>query len=194
VAAPKWGHSEIQDRVTVLLKGIFGSRGTVMMEMPFQPAAEYEVWVADVAFVSRERAERTAKDEYLQGAPDLVVEVLSPSNTVDEINDKMAICLENGCSSFWVIDPKPQRSQSHRGRHHQALSGLCDDHEQHPWRKHSGEGNFPRFLSFDRSCRNSEFAIRHEGWLPGRFEWRAGRECSWRGAQPRSGRKMWLRK
>ena len=106
VAAPKWGHSEIQDRVTVLLKGIFGSRGTVMMEMPFQPAAEYEVWVADVAFVSRERAERTAKDEYLQGAPDLVVEVLSPSNTVDEINDKMAICLENGCSSFWIIDPK----------------------------------------------------------------------------------------
>jgi Uma2 family endonuclease len=49
------------------------------------------------------------QDAYLMGAPDLVVEVLSPSNTVDEINDKMALCLENGCSSFWVVDPKRKR-------------------------------------------------------------------------------------
>jgi Uma2 family endonuclease len=49
------------------------------------------------------------QDAYLMGAPDLVVEVLSPSNTVDEINDKMALCLENGCFSFWVVDPKRKR-------------------------------------------------------------------------------------
>jgi len=34
------------------------------------------------------------------GAPDLVIEVLSPSNTVDKINDKMDICTANGCLSF----------------------------------------------------------------------------------------------
>jgi Uma2 family endonuclease len=35
-----------------------------------------------------------------------VIEVLSPGNTVDEINDKMEVCLGNGCLSFWVADPK----------------------------------------------------------------------------------------
>jgi Uma2 family endonuclease len=48
----------------------------------------------------------TNVDEYLFGAPDNVIEVLSPSNTAIEINDKRSTCLENGCSSFWVVDPR----------------------------------------------------------------------------------------
>ncbi|MBV9269084.1 MAG: Uma2 family endonuclease [Acidobacteriaceae bacterium] len=83
-----------------------GDKGIVIMEMPFQPSAEYEVWRADVAVLRVEKARRIAGDEYLQGAPDLVVEVLSPSNTAQEINDKIAVCLENGCASFWVVDDK----------------------------------------------------------------------------------------
>lgn len=39
----------------------------------------------------------------------MVVEVLSPNNNLDRINDKMLVCLENGCSSFWVVDPKRNR-------------------------------------------------------------------------------------
>jgi Uma2 family endonuclease len=35
-----------------------------------------------------------------------VIEVLSPSNTVSEIGEKEAMCLENGCLEFWVVDPK----------------------------------------------------------------------------------------
>src|SRR3984957_19156270 len=41
-----------------------------------------------------------------RASPNLVIEVLSPSNTVDEINDKMDVCMANGCLSFWVVDPK----------------------------------------------------------------------------------------
>jgi hypothetical protein len=33
-------------------------------------------------------------------------EVLSSSNTVDEISDKMHICMDHGCSSFWAVDGK----------------------------------------------------------------------------------------
>jgi len=43
------------------------------------------------------------------GNSDLAVEVLSPSNTVDEITEKMSICLANGCVSFWIVDPKRKR-------------------------------------------------------------------------------------
>ena len=56
-----------------------------------------------------ERDDATGDDEYLAGAPDVVVEVLSPSNTVDEINEKISICLDNGCVSFWVVDPRRRR-------------------------------------------------------------------------------------
>jgi Uma2 family endonuclease len=49
------------------------------------------------------------------GAPELVIEVLSPSNTVHEINDKMAICMANGCRSFWTVDGKRNRVSVTKG-------------------------------------------------------------------------------
>ena len=78
----------------------------VEVEMAFRPAPEYEVWLADVGLVSSRRDALTKDDEYITGAPELVIEVLSPGNTVDEINDKMNVCLSNGCRSFWTADPK----------------------------------------------------------------------------------------
>jgi Uma2 family endonuclease len=103
---PKWGHSRIQARLQALLQRVLGDTFSVRVEMPFRPAPEYEVWVADVGCVSVGRDDATAADEYLMGAPEVTIEVLSPSNTVDEINDKMAICMSNGCNSFWIVDPK----------------------------------------------------------------------------------------
>jgi Uma2 family endonuclease len=42
------------------------------------------------------------------GAPDLVAEVISPSNRRDQIAETQRLCLENGCREFWVVDPKRQ--------------------------------------------------------------------------------------
>jgi Uma2 family endonuclease len=103
---PKRGHQRIQRRILALLTGLAGKQGVVEAEMAFRPAPEHEVWVADIGSVTLDRDRATADDEYLAGSPNLVVEVLSPSNTVDEINDKMEVCLANGCLSFWVVDPK----------------------------------------------------------------------------------------
>jgi Uma2 family endonuclease len=105
---PKSGHQKIQDRLRMLLKTILGEGYAVRVEMAFRPTPEHEVWVADVGCVSVDRDDATAADDYLAGAPDLVIEVLSPSNTVEEINDKMLICMSNGCNSFWIVDPKHQ--------------------------------------------------------------------------------------
>jgi hypothetical protein len=41
-----------------------------------------------------------------RGAADLVIEVLSPSNTATEIYDKERLSLENGAHEFWVVDPE----------------------------------------------------------------------------------------
>ena len=38
-------------------------------------------------------------------APDLAVEVLSPSNTIKEMDNKRAEYFASGCSLFWIVDP-----------------------------------------------------------------------------------------
>ena len=63
----------------------------------------------DVAFVSRERFERNADTvKAFAGAPDLAVEVLSPSNTAAAMHAKVADYLAAGARCVWVVDPESQ--------------------------------------------------------------------------------------
>ena len=64
-----------------------------------------EVRVAEA--VRRERVEATGTLKgYRQGAPDLVVEVLSPSDTMKKVEAKVAQWLEAGARMVWVVSPK----------------------------------------------------------------------------------------
>jgi Uma2 family endonuclease len=105
VAPPKQRHHSIQLRIVRLLWVASGDAGEASTEFGFRPLPEHEYRVADVAFVSRERWRGIPPDGWLQGAPELVIEVLSASNTASEILDKEQLCLENGCLEFWVVDP-----------------------------------------------------------------------------------------
>ena len=61
----------------------------------------------DIAFISRERVEKIgAVKSYWIGAPDLAVEVVSPGDTVREVEDKVAQWLEAGARMVWVVSPK----------------------------------------------------------------------------------------
>ena len=63
----------------------------------------------DVAFVSRERFERSGDTvKAFAGAPDLAVEVLSPSNTPAAMHAKVADYLAAGTRCVWVVDPESQ--------------------------------------------------------------------------------------
>src|SRR5215467_16121309 len=73
VSRPKPLHTKIQRRLRQLLEPAVGDAGIVEIEIPFSALPEYELRVADVAFVSKERWERMASDVYLQGAPNLVI-------------------------------------------------------------------------------------------------------------------------
>lgn len=104
VAPPKHGHNKMQARLMRLLDRAGAHAGEVTMELGFKPSREHEYWIADVAFVSRSRWDATPSDAYLSGSPELVIEVLSPSNSNAEMRDKRKICLENGAREFWVVD------------------------------------------------------------------------------------------
>ena len=61
----------------------------------------------DVAFVTRERYEAIADvRKFFPGAPDLAVEVRSPSDVKGEVRSKVADYLLAGTRLVWVLDPE----------------------------------------------------------------------------------------
>ncbi len=69
----------------------------------------------DVAVVSPElEATLTDNDKYIVGAPTLVVEILSPSDRVEEINLKLDDYLAAGVPLVWVVDPFRKTVVVHR--------------------------------------------------------------------------------
>jgi Uma2 family endonuclease len=59
----------------------------------------------DVGFIARERIE-TIPDSFFPGAPDLAVEVLSPSDRKGKVERKTALWLELGAKAVWNVDPR----------------------------------------------------------------------------------------
>jgi len=101
----KYRHAKIQYALLKLLEPFLSQYGVIMSEFPFRVPGQ-EAWQADIGFVREDRDREAEISDFLMGAPDLVVEVLSPSNSMDDMNDKMDVCMANGCLSFWVVDPK----------------------------------------------------------------------------------------
>ena len=59
----------------------------------------------EVSFLTTERLKDQDLDAFLEGAPDLAVEVLSPSNTAAQMRKKMAEYFSVGCRVVWIVDP-----------------------------------------------------------------------------------------
>ena len=73
------------------------------------------VLAPDIAFVRQERVKQFGKKRgYFTGAPDLAVEVISPSDTYSEVDDKVAMWLEAGSSFVWVLNPRLKTVTAYR--------------------------------------------------------------------------------
>lgn len=105
VTRPKFKHHLIQSRLRDTLKALAPVGSVVEYEIAFRALPEHELRVADVAYINPQRAAAIDPEDNVLGAPDLVVEILSPSNTVAEMYDKEKLCLENGAEEFWIVDP-----------------------------------------------------------------------------------------
>jgi Uma2 family endonuclease len=65
------------------------------------------VLAPDFAFITNERFAEVYKTEgYGAGAPDLAVEVLSPSDRPGKVKQKIARWLSLGAKQVWIVDPK----------------------------------------------------------------------------------------
>ena len=61
----------------------------------------------DILFIKKDRSFIITKDG-IQGQPDLIVEVLSPSTFKNDRKEKMDLYLLFGVSEYWIVDPKNQ--------------------------------------------------------------------------------------
>lgn len=109
---PGFGHGAVAVRVAGLLDAWVRPRdlGRVVDHCGFVLGRGPDtVRGPDVAFVRRERLEAreigASRGPFFEGAPDLAVEVLSPSNTEAEIDDKVREYLGAGTHRVWIVDP-----------------------------------------------------------------------------------------
>jgi Uma2 family endonuclease len=91
---------------------------TNVAETGFKVGSDPDTVLApDVAFVRRERLGSTRELEgYWSGAPDLVVEVVSPKDRHSEDLDKPLSWLQAGCRMVLVADPKRRITTVYRSR------------------------------------------------------------------------------
>jgi Uma2 family endonuclease len=61
------------------------------------------VKLVDVAWMSRERYEPMREFKVFEKAPEICIEILSPSNTRAEMEEKRDLYFEIGCLEFWTV-------------------------------------------------------------------------------------------
>jgi len=68
---------------------------------------------ADLLFISRERYARRGTSGFLDVAPELVIEILSPTDRWSEVVEKIADYFAAGVNRVWVVDPTRRRVSSY---------------------------------------------------------------------------------
>ena len=107
VPAPNLGHQRIGIRLGALLHGFAQERG--LGEVFHAPCdvvlSNTDVVQPDLLFVSNERAHLLLGGDSVRGAPDLVVEILSPSTAGQDRTLKRALYVKHGVKEYWLVDP-----------------------------------------------------------------------------------------
>jgi Uma2 family endonuclease len=99
-------HQRILLRISYLIQSYLETHA--IGEVLFAPVAvllsEFNVFEPDLLYLSHERAHQLT-EKNLQGAPDLVVEILSPSTKSRDKRLKREVYERTGVDEYWVVDP-----------------------------------------------------------------------------------------
>ena len=105
--APNWKHQQNSLNLAVLFREYLREeplgkvcQAPIDVILPGDLASPVQ---PDLIFIVRERL-GIIKDRYVRGAPDLVVEILSPSNWLDDRTTKFELYAEAGVREYWIAD------------------------------------------------------------------------------------------
>ena len=118
VPAPNLKHQQVQVRLGQCLWRFI--RDHKLGEMFYAPCdvflSDSNVVQPDLLFVSREREHLLSDGEKVRGAPDLVVEILSPSTADKDRGSKRELYGRHGVAEYWLVDPIAETVSIHRQR------------------------------------------------------------------------------
>ncbi len=114
-AAPRWRHQVVSTRLLMMLYEVLDDPGHG--EVVAAPGVEFpttgEGVQPDILFVSNERR-HIVKEAGIVGAPDLVVEVLSPSTAERDRGAKRRLYERQGVREYWIVDPAENQVDVYR--------------------------------------------------------------------------------
>jgi Uma2 family endonuclease len=99
--AAKNKHREYQARITAWFEH-HGQENRAMQECNIETSDGTKI--ADVAWRSAEFLKRNKYDDPYQESPEVVVEVISPSNSEKAMKSKMSLYFEKGAKEVWFCD------------------------------------------------------------------------------------------
>jgi Uma2 family endonuclease len=117
---PGFAHGQVALEIARVLANHVKQRGlgvTVAAETGFLLASDPDtVRAPDAAFISKDRADAVgATAKYWPGPPDLAVEVVSPGDSVREVQETALAWLAAGTIAVLVLDPANQTATIYRG-------------------------------------------------------------------------------
>ena len=105
--APNLKHQRLQLRLGVRLAQFIEERG--LGEIFLAPCdvvlSDTDVVQPDLLFVSNDRKHLLLGGDNVRGAPDLVVEILSPGTADRDRGYKQALYGKHGVKEYWLVDP-----------------------------------------------------------------------------------------
>jgi len=116
--APRWSHQEVAGRIFAALDAWCGETG--LGRAAFGPGiifTDADNVIPDVVWASQDRLALLMDEaEHLTGAPELVVEVLSPGETNVQRDRQLKLKLysQQGVQEYWIVDKDLQQVQVYR--------------------------------------------------------------------------------
>lgn len=105
--SPNPNHQRISKRLAFILYG-YVEKNKNLGEVLYSPLDVYledtEVYQPDIIFVSKERL-NIIGEKKIEGAPDMVMEILSPSTAYYDLKHKMTAYAKHGVKEYWIVDP-----------------------------------------------------------------------------------------
>ena len=100
-------HGRIQGNITHKLKEALG--GHVITEAPI--ATSTGLFLPDVAWASPSFMSAHGSEFALSRAPEICIEIVSPSNSVKELGEKREAYLATGAEEVWIVYPQSKRCE-----------------------------------------------------------------------------------
>jgi len=107
VAAPNLKHQTVQGNLHYHLRVFIETHqlGKLFLAPCDVVLSNTDVVQPDLLFVSRERGHLLSGGENVQGAPDLVIEILSPATADRDRGYKRKLYARHGVAEYWLVDP-----------------------------------------------------------------------------------------